>query len=62
MKEYADDCYIVRIRTLTSATGDDAFPSLFLGKASHEVIGASDFEAEDLLKIFALEPDLIPKF
>jgi len=47
---------------LTGAASDDAFPPLLLGKASHKVVRATNFEAEDLLEILALEVDLVPKF
>ena len=50
-----------QVRTLTSAACDDAFPSLVICEACHIVIGTSNLEAKHLLKILALEPDLIPE-
>jgi len=50
------------VARLTCAAGDDALPTLLLRKAGHEIVRASNFETEDLLKIFALEIDLISKF
>jgi len=48
-----------RTRTLTGAASDYALPPLLLCETGHEVVSAPDLEAEDLLEILALEPDLV---
>ena len=49
------------VRTLTRAARYDALPSILLRKACHEVVRATNLEAEDLLEVLALEPYLAPK-
>lgn len=50
------------VRTLTGTACDDALPSVFFADVCHEVVGTANFEAEDLLEVFALEPYLISQF
>ena len=41
----------------TGRAGDNAFPALFSVKVCHSVVGSSKLEAEDWLKVFALQQD-----
>ena len=46
----------------TSTASDDASPSLLLAQVCHEVVRPPDLEAEYLLEVFALQPDLVAQF
>jgi hypothetical protein len=50
------------VQKLTGAAGDDALPSLLLGETGHKVVSAANFKAEDFMKIFALEINLVAEF
>ena len=58
----ARDGRVYGVRTLTSTACDNTLPSIFFGDVCHEVVGAANFEAEDLLEVFAFEPYLISQF
>lgn len=47
---------------LTGAACDDALPTFPLGNASHKIVRAAYFEAENLLEVLALEIDVISEF